>query len=145
MRRGPLAKCTGSSCRMTEARIGFGRDGVAADTFALPAAMGAWATGRTNRREGDAMPDEVHFDRDEIDRLHAIAAEARDALVDRVRAEFSDDKAAEALCFALAILAASGFAPGEVEQQHDMALAINQVASRSSYPIPWRMTLTAAG
>ena len=58
------------------------------------------------------MPDEVHFDRDEIDRLHAIAAEARDALVDRVRAEFSDDKAAEALCFALAILAASGFAPG---------------------------------
>ena len=81
----------------------------------------------------------MHFDRDEIDRLQVIAAEARDALVDRVRAEFSDDKAAEA------ILAASGFAPGEVEQQHDMALAINQVVSRSSYPIPWRMTLTAAG
>jgi hypothetical protein len=90
------------------------------------------------------MPDEVHFDRDEIDRLQAIAAEARDTLVKRVRAEFSD-KAAEALCFALANLAASGFSPGEVEQQHDMARAIDQVLSRSSYPIPWRMTLTAAG
>ena len=87
----------------------------------------------------------MHFDRDETDRLQAIAAEARDALVDRVRAEFSDDKTAEALCFALAILAASGFIPGEVEQQHDMALAINQAVSGSSYPIPWRMTLTAAG
>ena len=91
------------------------------------------------------MPDEVQFDRGEIDRLQDIAAEARVALVDRVAAEFSDDKAAEALCFVLAILAASGFVPGEVEQQHDMALAINQVVSRSSYPIPWRMTLTAAG
>jgi hypothetical protein len=91
------------------------------------------------------MPDEVHFDRDEIDRLQVVAAEARDVLVDRVTVEFSHDKAAGALCFALAILAASGFAPGEVEQHHDMALAINQVVSRSSYPIPWRMTLTAAG
>ena len=91
------------------------------------------------------MPDEVQFDRGEIDRLQDIAAEARAALADRVTAEFSDDKAAEALCFVLAILAASGFAPGEVEQQRDMALAINQVLSMSSYPIPWRMTLTAAG
>jgi hypothetical protein len=90
------------------------------------------------------MPDEVQFDRGEIDRLQAIAAEARAALADRVTAEFSDDKAAEALCFVLAILAASGFVLGEVEQR-DMALAINQVVSRSSYPIPWRMTLTAAG
>ena len=41
------------------------------------------------------MSDAVHFDRDETDRLQAIAAEARDALVDRVRAEFSDDKTAK--------------------------------------------------
>jgi hypothetical protein len=41
-----------------------------------------------------------------------------------VTSEFSDDKSAEALCFALAILAASGFVPDEVEQQHDMARAI---------------------
>ena len=61
------------------------------------------------------MPDEVQFDRGEIDRLEGLAAEARAALVDRVTAEFSDDKAAQALCFVLAILAASGFALCEVE------------------------------
>jgi|ERR1700733_974740 hypothetical protein len=85
------------------------------------------------------MSGDVRFDRDEIDRLTKIALEARDDLLERVTAKFSDDKSAEALCFALAILAASGFVPDEVEQQHDMAMAINQVVSRASYPTPWRM------
>ena len=88
------------------------------------------------------MSDEVQFDRDEIDRLSDIAAEARAALVDRVCTEFSD-KPAEAVCFVLAILAASGFVAHEVEQQHDMAMAINQVVSRASHPILWRMAPAA--
>jgi hypothetical protein len=85
------------------------------------------------------MSDEVQFDRGEIDRLETIANEARGAIVKRVFAEFPDDKAAEALCFVLAILAASGFVAGEVEQQHDMAMAINQVLSRTPHSISWRM------
>jgi hypothetical protein len=81
------------------------------------------------------MPDKVQFDRGEIDRLQ----KARDALLDRVTAEFSDDKSAEALAFVLARLVASGFVPGEVEQQHDTALSINQVLSRTPrYPGGWR-------
>jgi hypothetical protein len=44
----------------------------------------------------------------------------------------------------LAILAASGFIPNAVEQQHDMAMAINQVVSGASYPILWRMAPAAA-
>ena len=78
------------------------------------------------------MSGDVRFGRDEIDRLTEIAFGARDALVDRMRAEFSDDEWAEALCFTLAIMAASGFIPDAVEQQHDM--------SKAEYPILWRMT-----
>ena len=75
-------------------------------------------------RVGEAATSgDVRFDRDEIDRLTEIALEARTPSLNR-DAEFSDDKSAEALCFALAILAASGFVPDEVEQQHDMARAI---------------------
>lgn len=53
--------------------------------------------------------------------------------------EFPGEEAAEALCFALAMLAASGFVPGKAEQQYDMALALNQVLSL----VPWRMTSAA--
>jgi hypothetical protein len=74
------------------------------------------------------MSGDVRFGRDEIGRLTEIAFGARDALVDRMRAEFSDDEWAEALCFTLAIMAASGFIPDAVDM------------SKAGYPILWRMT-----
>jgi hypothetical protein len=57
-----------------------------------------------------------------------------------MRSEFSDDEWAEALCFTLAIMAASGFIQGRSSSRHDMAMAINQVVSSVSCPILWRMT-----
>jgi hypothetical protein len=123
---------------------------IAAEADPTGPMMPGWrsADGRGSGQHGAAseeatMSDEVRFDRGEMDRLTAIALEARDALVDRVTAEFSDDQAAEALCFTLAILAAFGFVPDEVEQQHDMAMAINQAVSRAPFPILWRMAPAA--
>jgi hypothetical protein len=84
------------------------------------------------------MP-EVRFERAEIDKLEKIANEQRDALLDGLVKEFGDDKVAEALCFALAMLFGSAFT-GDAEQQHDVAAAANQVLARSGRPIAWRLT-----
>jgi hypothetical protein len=85
------------------------------------------------------MTDDVRFERDEIEKLQEIVAEQRDALVDRIVAAFPDQKAAEALCFALAMLFGSAFTT-DVEQQYDAATAANQVLARAHRPIPWRVT-----
>ena len=90
------------------------------------------------RVEGRKHMPEVRFERAEIDKLEEIANEQRDALLDRVVKEFGD-KAAEALCFVLAMLFGSAFT-GDTEQQHDVAAAANQILARSGRPIAWRVT-----
>ncbi len=88
------------------------------------------------------MSDEKRFEREEIDQIQEIAMEARDAVVERIMEAFPE-KAAEAVGFALATLAASGFV-NDTEAQHDMAMAVNQALSRWKHPIHWRVAPTSS-
>ena len=87
--------------------------------------------------------EEVRFERDEIDKIQHIANEARDKLIDLVQVEFPAEPAA-VLDLILALLFASGFT-SDVEQQHDMAMLVNQVLDRAGPArINWRLVAVAA-
>jgi hypothetical protein len=75
------------------------------------------------------MRNEVTFDRGELDRLEDIVAEQRAALVEGIVKVFPEDKVPDALGFALAMLFESAFTD-DAEQQHDAAMAANQVLAR---------------